>query len=267
MTTAERKPQSGLRFYPKSHRYKLDGEWVPGVTTINGVIDKPGLKKWAATAVAEWVVDNWELIQETYDASGRNPTVALLKEIPWQKRDTAADRGTTFHDFAERIMNGEEPEVPESQQPLVESALAFMSDYDIQPLLVEGVVGSRKHRYAGKGDLWAESKVGPAYFDWKSGKRIYPNTALQAAGYCFAEFHGENGDEHPLPEVGAAYGVHIREDGYSVVPLKFGPDVFDEFLVVRQTYDINKRVEGNWREAGSGYAGIPLETEDWWAWQ
>ena len=29
-------PTRGLKFYPSSHRYKLDGEWVPGVTTIIG---------------------------------------------------------------------------------------------------------------------------------------------------------------------------------------------------------------------------------------
>lgn len=25
---------AGLVFYPKSHRYKLDGAWVPGVTRL-----------------------------------------------------------------------------------------------------------------------------------------------------------------------------------------------------------------------------------------
>jgi hypothetical protein len=250
---AERKPVRGLTFNPRNHVYRLDGTHVPGVTTILGVLNKPALTKWAASSVAEFVADNPDTIEHLYDA-GRGPMVAALKETPWQKTKNAQDRGTTFHDFAERILNGEEVDVPVEQEPLVESALAFMEDYNIEPVLVEAAVGHRASRYAGKLDLIANDSI----WDWKSGKRIYPTTALQLAAYAFAEFYGENGDEHPLPEVHAAYGVHIREDGYQVIPLKFGPDVFAEFLTIRETYDINKRCEGDWRTPGSGYAGIPL---------
>lgn len=249
----------GLKFYPASHRYKLDGEWVPGVTTILGVLDKPGLRKWAASSVAEYVADHRDAIEHLY-AAGRGPMVAALKETPWQRTKDAGDRGTNFHDYAERIANGEEVDVPDDMVPLVENALRFMEDYKIEPVLVEACVGSREHRYAGKLDLIADSSLGRCIFDWKSGKRIYPTFALQLAAYAFAEFHGE-GVEAPLPECEAAYGVHVRADGYDVVPLKFGPDVFAEFLAVRQVFDINKRCEGNWREPGSGYAGIALMPE------
>ncbi len=251
---------SGLKFYPAAHRYKLDGQWVPGVTTIIGVLDKPGLKKWAASSVAEYVADNRRTVEGLYDA-GRGPMVAALKEIPWQRRDDAADRGTTFHDLAERIANGDEVDVPEPLVPLVENALAFMEDYDIHPILAESCVGSREHRYAGKFDLIADSRKGRAIFDWKSGKRIYPAAAFQLAAYANAEFHGENGDEQPVPEVEAAFGVHIRADGYDVVPLTFGPHVFNEFITIRHAFDINKRAEGDWRTPGSGYVGAPLMPE------
>ena len=42
MTTIQRNAH-GLKFFEASHRYKLDGAWVPGVTTILGVLNKPGL--------------------------------------------------------------------------------------------------------------------------------------------------------------------------------------------------------------------------------
>lgn len=249
-----------LKFYPASHRYKLDGDWVPGVTTILGVLDKPGLRKWAASSVAEYVADNRATVEGLYDA-GRGPMVGMLKEVPWQKRDDAAARGTTFHDIAEQIVGGAEVDVPEHLVPLVENALQFMDDYDIKPIMSEACVASREHRYAGKFDLIADSKIGRSIFDWKSGKRIYPTFAFQLAAYAFAEFHGENGNEQPVPECEAAYGVHIRADGYDVVPLKFGPDVFHEFITIRNTFDINKRSEGNWRFPGSGYVGIALQPE------
>ena len=256
--TTTRPSAQGLTFYEASHRYKLDGEWVPGVTTILGVLDKPALSKWAASTVAEYVADNPEGIQ-ALRTMGRGPMVATLKGIPWQRRDDAATRGTDFHRYAEQIMHGETVEVPKPIVPLVESALRFMDEYEIEPLLNESPVGSREHRYAGTLDILADSRIGRAVFDWKSGKKIYPRFALQLAAYGHAEFALVHGAEVPIPECEAAYGVHIREDGYDVVPLTYGPDVFREFLVVRQAYDINKRVEGDWREPGSGYAALPLE--------
>lgn len=251
----------GLRFTPGNHQYRLDGKWVPGVTTILGVVNKPALPKWAASAVAEYVADNREAVEHLY-AAGRGPMVAALKETPWQKRDDAADRGTTFHDFAERILRGEEVDVPESQVPLVENAIAFMEDYDIRPLALEAACGSREHQYAGTVDMFADSNIGRAVWDWKSGKRIYPEYAFQLNAYAFAEFHGLNGDEQPIPEgIEAAYGVHIRADGYDVVPLAFGRSVFEEFLTIRKTFDINKRAQGDWKTPGSGYVGLALQRE------
>ncbi len=253
---------AGLVFYPNSHRYKLDGEWVPGVTTIIGVLDKPALPKWAAGVVAEFVADQPSLVDLMNEKGGHAPVVQFLKAMPWAKRDTAGARGTTFHDFAERILLGEEVQVPPEQVGMVESALAFMDDWAIKPVLVEAAVASREHKWAGKLDLVADHNRGPrAIFDWKSGKRIYTSAAYQLNAYGHAEFSGEAGVEASIADLGieAAYGVHIRDDGYDVYPLKFGPDIYAEFLVIRAAYDINKRGEGNWRIPGSGYVGAALE--------
>lgn len=260
----------GLVFYPKSHRYKLDGQWVPGVTTILGVLDKPGLRKWAAAQVAEYVADHRDAVEHLY-AAGRGPMVAALKETPWQQRDDAADRGTKLHDYAERILLVQEVDVPDDLAPVIEHALQFLDEWQITPLLIEAVVGSREHSYAGKLDVVAEyrnprtGETGIGIFDWKSGRRIYASACFQLNAYAFAEFHGENGDEHPMSDydITAAFGIHIHEAGYGVHPLRFGADVHAEFLTIRAAYDINKRAEGNWREPGSGYVGRAV-TEDAW---
>jgi hypothetical protein len=250
---------NGLKFYEASHRYKLDGQWVPGVTTILGVLDKPAIPKWAATQVAEYVADNPDGV-DTLRQMGRGPMVQALKGLPWAKRDTAAVRGTDVHDFAERIVKGETVEVPEHLAGYVEGAVAFMDDYGITPVLVEAVVGSREHRYAGKLDLIADSTRHPrAIYDYKTtASGIYGSTAWQNAAYAFAEFHGEGGVETPMADlhIEASFGVHLRPDGYSVHPLKYGPDVFDEFVAIRAAYDANKRAVGDWRVPGSGYVGI-----------
>jgi len=256
-------PTPGLVFYPKTHRYRLDGEWVPGVTTIIGVLDKPALPKWSAGQVAEFVADNADAI-EALRTMGRQPMVNALRAMPWQKRDDAAARGTTFHDFAERIIRGEKVEVPPEQVGMVASALAFMDEWLIEPVLVEQAVASREHKWAGTLDLVAESKKGLGIFDWKSGKRIYASAAFQTNAYANGSRFYDDGTEHPLTDLGieAAYGVHIRDDGYDVLPLRYGPDIYAEFLVIRAAFDIHKRAEGDWRIPGTGYVGAPIVEEE-----
>jgi hypothetical protein len=261
-----------LVFYPKSHRYKLDGDWVPGVTTITGVLDKSGpLISWASGLVAEYVADNREVMEGLWLA-GRDPLVAALKKLPEAARKRAAERGTDFHDYAEQIVRGEEVDVPEDHVPLVESALAFFADWKIEPVLIETSVASREYAYAGTLDLVADHANGPrAIFDWKTGKAIYDSAAWQANGYGAAEFYGADAvsdgtkvtyqDERPMSDLGIeqAWGIHIRADGYDVYPLYYGPDVFEKFRLIRRLYDINKRARGDWKIPGSGYVGAAIQ--------
>lgn len=261
--TKTKAPEVGLKFYPASHRYKLDGQWVPGVTTILGkAIPKPALTKWAAKSVAEFVAYNPDTVQNLW-AAGDRAAIAALKEVPWQSRDDAAARGTEVHDLAERYLKGEEIHVPDAILGHVESCAQFISDWQIQPILIEETVGSRQHKYAGKLDLVADSKYAPtAIFDWKTTKSgIYFETAFQLNAYAHADFYGEDGNETPMNTVGIqdAYAVHIRADGYEVVPMEFGPHVFEEFLHLLASTQIIKRAEGDWKVPGTGYRKVGLD--------
>jgi hypothetical protein len=223
--------------------------------------------------VAEYVADHREAVGHLY-AAGRGPMIAALKETPWQKRDDAAERGTKLHDYAEHLLRGEEVDVPDDLAPVIENALRFLDEWQIEPLLIEAPVASREHTYAGKLDVVAryvnprtrESGVG--IFDWKSSKRIYAACAFQNAAYGLAEFHGEHGDEQPMSDLGitASFGVHIAADACECHPLPFGPEIHAEFVTIRAAYDINKRAEGNWREPGSGYVGAAIrpDVDDAW---
>lgn len=258
---------SGLRFSPGNHRYWLDKKPVPGVTTILGVLNKPALVKWASATVAEYVADNRDAVEHLY-AAGRGPMIGALKEVPWQKRDDAADRGHTLHDFAEKILRGVEladDEIGDDLLPVVENAIAFLTDWQIKPLLIEAPCASREHWFAGTLDLIAEytrpdtGHSGVAIFDWKSGKALYPEYAWQLNAYAHAEFTGLGGDEEPLPATDAAFGVHIRPDGYDVAPFAFGPDIYAEFLIIRRAFDIAKRGRGDWKTPGSGHVGLLIQ--------
>lgn len=249
----------GLVFRPTSHAYFLDGQRIDGVTTlIKGGLPAPALMYWSARSVAEYVAANPERVNDLR-MMGAGPMVAALKEVPWQTRDEAANKGTLVHGFAERIMNGETVDVPLELTGHVEACLAFFEEWDVQPVLVEAAVGSREHSYGGTLDLVADHNRGPrAIFDYKTSRSgIYESTAFQEAAYAFAEFYGLGGDEKPMPEVHAAYGVHIRADGYDCHPLAFGPDVFAEFLAIANVARIAKRARGN--KTTLGYVGLAVQ--------
>lgn len=226
----------GLVFYPKSHRYKLDGAWVPGVTTIiSGGLPKDALKFWAAKSVAEFVAGHPDLTEEMKRMGGYGPTVAFLKEVPFQQRDDAAVRGTDVHDIAEKLAHGEEVDVPEHLSGYVSACVDFLDDWGLVPLVTEKACASRKWQHAGKFDFIGTVKDGRTLIgDWKTtSSGIWPETCLQLAAYRHSEFYAdEDGTEHPMPEVDGAIGVHLRDDGYSVYNMRADESVYRSFLHV-----------------------------------
>lgn len=221
-----------LKFAEKTHRYTLDGRSVPGVTSlIKGGLPAPALLKWAPRVVAEYVADHEEQVADLR-AMGRGPLVAALKETPWAERDAAANRGTEVHDLAEKLLHGEQVDVPEEIAGHVESCVAFLDDTGIKPLLVEVCVGHRAHWWAGRVDLVGELPDGRRVLgDWKTNRSgLFPETACQLAAYRNAEFYVDtDGHEQPMVKVDEVWGVHLRADGYTVHPLDAGPDTYKAF--------------------------------------
>ena len=132
------------------HWYRLDGDKVDGVTTVigNGV-PKPALVPWAAREVATFAVDNLDVIRDLK----HDEAIDLLKGAHYRERDRAARRGTEVHRYAEQMIAGEEVDIPEELVGHVDSYIKFLQDFNVQPVLVEAVVGNRTHRWMGTIDL------------------------------------------------------------------------------------------------------------------
>ena len=225
-----------LVFYPKSHRYKLDGAWVPGVTTLIGKgLPKPALPYWAARTVAEWVADNPDLTEDLKRMGGRGPAVAFLKELPWQKRDEAAIRGTDVHALAERLVHGDEVEVPEHLAAHVQGYVDWLDATNVEPLLTERPCASRQWQYAGTFDLIARIDGLTWLLDVKTSSGVYGSMALQLAAYANAEFYLDADDtEQPMPPIDR-YGVlHVTEAGTTLhyLPASANDSAWKDFLHV-----------------------------------
>lgn len=220
------------------HRYTIDGKSAVGVTTALKALPQPGLMYWSARTVAEFVADHIDdLIVRMDAAGGRGPLVEYLKAIPWQKRDSAAVKGTEVHRIAEKIHAGEEFDVPEHLAGYVESYLQFLEDENPTPLFTEFTVANLDPAYAGTGDSIMDfPKRGTGLCDIKTGKGVYGEAALQMAAYRNAEFMVINGVPCPMPIADFCAVIHVREDGYDFIPVEADEQAYEAFLHAHWLY-------------------------------
>ena len=218
----------------RGHVYFLDGPKADGVTWIlDKGVPKPALVPWAANTTADYATDHWDELAEMRP-SERN---AVLRRARWEATDKAARRGSEVHDFARRLAEGQELDIPEELIGHVDSYLRFANEWLEQELITEATVGNRKWRYMGTLDLIAGLADGKVWLlDWKTGgKGIYPEAALQLAAYANAEFIlNPDGSERPMPKVDAAGCVWLRADGYDLIPVTADEEAFRTFLYAMQ---------------------------------
>jgi len=208
----------------KGHYYRdADGNRVPGVTTLIGDgVPKPALINWAANTTAEAAIDRWDELTDMKPAA----RLKLLQGVRYAEKDKAAKRGTQVHHAAEKLLAGEEVQVPEEIAGHVEAYSRFLYDFQIQPVHVEFSCISYRWGYAGTADLCAYATLpdhGRKLLIWDlktSRSGIFGETALQLAAYRYADKWLIDGQEIDPLECDFAAGIHVRSDGYDVVPVE-----------------------------------------------
>lgn len=227
-------PAAAIRRYNagSGHWYEVDGRKADGVTSLISKGMPKQLQKWAAEKTANYALDHWDELS----ALPLSERLKLMMGAQWADLAGAANRGKRVHHLGQQLASGAEIDVPEDLAGYVESYLAFLNDWEPDPLLVETTVANRAVHYAGTLDLLARVRFARAaeqeiwLFDIKTGNRVYGDTALQLAAYAYAEVYvAADGSEHPMPDVQAAAVVHVRSDGYSVYRLPLDGGVFNIF--------------------------------------
>lgn len=218
----------------KGHYYKdAAGARVPGVTTIIGDgVPKPALINWAGNVTAEYAVDQWDELADLKPAA----RLKQLKDARYAEKDAAARRGTEVHRAAEQLLAGEPVKVPEEIAGHVESYARFMDEFGVQARHVEFSCVSYKWGYAGTADLFAQVFLpdkGPCLMllDLKTTRSgIYGETALQLAAYRYADVWIQDGAEFEPPVADYCAAIHVRGDGYDLVPVEAGEQEHKDFL-------------------------------------
>lgn len=209
-------------------RYVIDGQRVPSVTTVLESLAKPGLQFWAAREVATYAVDNLD----RWADMPREDAVDWLKGTPQRVSTRAAGKGTDIHRHAEALIHGHADDVPLHLRPYVEACARWLDRWEVSPALVETAVYHRTLGYAGEADLFGLSNRHdePILVDYKTGKGVWPEAALQIAAYRYAEFRIDDGGvPRLLPEVGGCYVVHLQPGSWEAVPVDAGEFTFQVF--------------------------------------
>ncbi|MET9303219.1 hypothetical protein ABZX66_28250 [Micromonospora aurantiaca] len=246
------------------------GERVPGVTTIlDQGLPKKALINWSANATAEYAIDNWDELAKLAPSA----RLTKLKGGRYAVKDEASNRGTQVHKLGERLMRNETVVVPDLLRPYVDSYVRFMDEFQLRARHVEALVYSEAHRYCGTLDIFGDillpdmpeydhlprdddGFVCNALIDAKTNRSgIFGETALQLAGYRFADFMQPDPDDpdsaFDMPPVTFTGAVWIRPDGYSLIPVVAEDEQHRALLYAQQV--------GNFDQGARELIGSPIE--------
>lgn len=253
-TGADRIPQPSQGWY----RDKVTGQKYRRVTTIltQGCSKGDALTMWAGNITAETAMAHLpQLVAASRDPQERAEITTWLKRAHVRKKDERADVGSAVHRLIEAHVLGQP--VPEELvsdpelAPFLEHFLRFVDDWQVTFEASEMVVGTAEAGYAGTLDyLFRSPKVAEALEvsadtlflgDTKTGgeldvKGVYPEAALQMAAYRNARVawlrDGSKVLMPPTHYIGIV--LHLRPEGYRVIPVTCDHAVFKAFLVIQQ---------------------------------
>jgi len=229
------------------------------VTNAQGVIAKPALVPAAVKVTAETA---WARLPEMVAMSLQTPdgpngchkarvanrcgncrfclTMALKKEYQnvW---DHAADFGSLIHAHAYGQNVGQPMAYDPEVEPFIDQYLHALSvlgvDLDRHVDAAETTILSRKHGYAGTGDIWLQLPLDPSTLTMHATKRwlwlvdiktsmtkpataVYADQVLQLAGLRYAEAAILADDtEIPVPKFAGTALLNLRSNGWALIPL------------------------------------------------
>lgn len=214
-----------LDFYPNSHAFKLNGERLPSVTGILGVINKPALMYWAVNQGIQYLSEKLD--------SGSHLTfedLEIARKKHTEKKVEAAAIGTKVHDWAHNYIKDTMLPLPEDEKVLngVLAFLRWVKEHNVKFLHSEIPVYSKTYNYAGFIDAVAVIDNKTCLIDFKTSSGVYPEMNLQVAAYRGAK-------EEEGMKFDRSYLVHFNKESgeFGVYELSNHEEDFKAFLAAK----------------------------------
>lgn len=255
MVGTARIPRRSARGYYRCH---VTGEDLMSVTTLLGKgSPKPALVPWAGNLVAETAMDNLPyLVKASRNVEASREAYDWLRRAHTRKKNERADLGSAVHALIESHVLGtpvpEEIENDRELAPYLGHFRRFVEDFAVTFEASEMVVANYTQQYAGTLDYLLRSPhiAGGALLmgDTKTGgelgvRGVYPEAGVQMAAYANAEYAWmRDGERVPFPadevhDVGVV--LHLRPEGYRVIPVRCGPELYEAFTYIRRVAGFN----------------------------
>jgi len=218
----------------RHYEHPVTKELFPSVTNAIGVLDKPALVAWAARESARAAWQNRAALMQIDDEEA---AVDMIKNAHWRTTSKAAALGDSIHETCEALSRDEPlPIFDEKAAPYLDQFLQFVSDFAPRFDLIEGTVFSNKYRYAGTFDFLMTIEGFLILGDHKTGKGVYPETALQLSALAHADevWNRETGELEPLLGIDAAIALHLQPDRYRAYLVSTSELAFHTFLGLLQ---------------------------------
>jgi hypothetical protein len=254
--------RGGSRFYVNPDDGSVK---VPGVTSIIGMLPKDFLRYWAAKEVAQTAVDSLPTVLQMILNDQADAAVDFLKKSPDRNTRKAADTGTAAHDLFERMARGETlGRVHPDLEPFVRHFDEFLTVAKPEYHFMEETVWSDKHAYAGSFDAYATIGGERLWLDNKTTRSgIHAEVGIQLAAYRFADsIIRSDGGRIPMPTADGGAVVHVRPEGWKLVPVRCDEAMFEVFLHLREIFNYEREIKPTiiGREVFSGPADGATES-------
>lgn len=212
------------------YKHPLNGDVVPGVTTVLKKLDKPGVLQWAVDNTAAYAVANIDALVSRTEEQGYGFLRWYWKRDPLQSDDQdirnysngvlrdAADLGTLMHDWVAADHGAQPyPDVtfaPDYFWQMVAEWDKWQEENDVEPIFTETTFWSEQYGYAGTADgLWRVNGK-PMLVDVKTSRNVWDEHYMQlsALGACdYALIESDNGwEETTIPGFNDYALLHIR---------------------------------------------------------
>ena len=237
-----------LDFQEKGHKYLVNGEYVPAVTTVLGAtMAKPGLIYWAAGAGANWFAENCTEVGVYYsvDHMRTNEVANGIKTAHSKIAQESRGIGTEVHTYIEKFVRNKlgnsKGKLPKpSGERAANSIKAFHSwfaENEVKFISAEEKIYNREHKFAGTVDAVAEVNGEFCLVDWKTSNSIYDEMYLQCAAYA------KTADTIYDRNIEATYILRLDKDvgEYQSIRSSLHDEYFDIFIHALYLYNgLNK---------------------------
>lgn len=212
------------------YKHPLNGDVVPGVTTVLKKLDKPGVLQWAVDNTAAYAVANIDALMSRTEEQGYGFLRWYWKRDPLQSDDQdirnysngvlrdAADLGTLMHDWVAADHGAQPyPDVtfaPEYFWEMVAEWDKWREENNVEPIFTETTFWSEQYGYAGTADgLWRVNGT-LMLIDVKTSRNVWDEHYMQlsALGACdYALIETDKGwEQAPIPGFSQYALLHIR---------------------------------------------------------